>query len=75
MAEMATSCHAEITVKQALAMRDLGIKLKFLCVSCGRSVKAVRQGKGPEGIKVAAHFAHNQRNKSCPMGIGEELRT
>lgn len=66
------SCSVSLSAKQALALRDLGVKLDYRCpnVECNAAVFPVGRGKDNKGTIYAAHFEHRRRNQNCPFGIG-----
>lgn len=70
--EQMLSCDVTLNVKQALALRDLGIRFKFRCpnAECGRPVYPVSKGKDKEGRKYREHFEHDARNPKCRFGVG-----
>ena len=51
-----------INVKTALKIRHLVSEAEFLCPSCKEPVKP-----HSDGIAVAAHFEHHERNLDCPL--------
>jgi hypothetical protein len=61
-----------LTSKQALALRDLGVKLEFRCPNpdCIQPVKPIGEGKDKDGVKYKAHFEHMTRNPKCHFGTG-----
>ena len=65
------TCSATLPVKQALALRDLGIKLEFRCPHCAQPVKAVGEGKDKSGVKYKAHFEHKSWNPQCRFTVAE----
>jgi hypothetical protein len=66
------TCAVELTAKQALALRDLGVTLKYLCPNpdCRQPVKVLSKGKADAGVEYKAHFEHLNRNRNCPYGVG-----
>ena len=56
--EQMLSCVVKLSVKQALALRDLGVDLEFRCpnTECNQTVQAISKGKDKEGTKYKAHF-------------------
>jgi hypothetical protein len=60
-------------VKQALALRDLGVRVVFRCPNpeCSAPVHPVGKGKAKtDGTKYKAHFEHDKRNPKCKFGVG-----
>jgi hypothetical protein len=70
--EQMLSCVVKLSVKQALALRDLGVDLEFRCpnTECNQTVQAISKGKYKEGTKYKAHFEHLKRNPNCRYGVG-----
>ena len=65
-------CTVTLTPKQAIALRDLGVELKYLCPNqkCNQPVIAISKGKDKAGVTYKAHFEHRKRNPTCPFGVG-----
>lgn len=63
-----TLTPSELTIEQALAIRDEGSKhltdllAQLVCIECGKPVRPHK--KGPS---VAAHFEHLERNPNCKL--------
>lgn len=66
------TCSASLSAKQALALRDLGIKLDLRCpnATCNQRVFPVGKGKDKHETIYKAHFEHKNRNRDCHFGVG-----
>jgi hypothetical protein len=65
-------CSVTLSPKQAIALRELGVDLKYRCpnLECNQPVIAVSKGKDKAGVKYKAHFEHLKRNPKCQYGVG-----
>jgi len=70
-------CTVTLTPKQAIALRELGVKLEYLCPnpSCRQAVIVVSKGKDNKGVSYKAHFEHKKRNPKCQYGVGVKIQT
>lgn len=70
--EQMLKCVVTLSVKQALALRDLGVAIEFRCPNpeCNQRVHPVAKGKAKVGTKYKAHFEHDNRNPRCRFGVG-----
>ena len=70
--EQMLSCVVTLNVKQALALRDLGVDIEFRCpnAKCNQTVQPISKGKDKDGTKYKAHFEHLKRNPNCRYGVG-----
>ena len=77
IAEQMLTCAVTLTPKQALALRDLGVKLELRCPNpkCDRPVRATAKGKDKDGVEYQAHFEHLKRNPDCRFGVGIKVLT
>jgi hypothetical protein len=68
-------CAVTPTPMQAIAFRELGVKLEYRCpnAECNQPVIVVSKGKGIDGVKYKAHFEHRKQNPKCPYGIGVKI--
>jgi len=50
------ACVVRLNVKQALALRDLGVGLEFRCpnTECNQAVQPIGKGKDKDGTKYKA---------------------
>jgi hypothetical protein len=73
--EQMLKCSVSLTPKQAIALRELGVKLEYRCPNpeCDQPVIAVSKGKDSAGIKYKAHFEHIKRNRDCHYGVGIKM--
>ena len=68
----ATTCTLEVSVEQALMLRDSGdsnfkqLVEQMVCFECGKSVRPFR-----EGATTTAHFEHRERNPDCSLSDPE----
>ena len=68
----ATTCTLEVSVEQALMLRDSGdsnfkqLVAQMVCVECGKPVRPFR-----EGTTTTAHFEHWERNPDCSLSYPE----
>lgn len=61
----AQTCLLEVSVADAITLRELEVKkdlLKFRCVECGKAVRPFRASDD-----AAAHFEHVKRNPACTL--------
>jgi hypothetical protein len=67
-------CALTLNPKQAIALRDLGVELKYRCPNpeCGQSVIVVSKGKDKSGVTYKAHFQHLKRNSKCRYGVDDK---
>jgi hypothetical protein len=72
ISEQMLKCTATLSTKQAIALRELGVGLEYLCPNpqCNQPVIVVSKGKDKAGVKYKAHFEHSKRNRDCHYGVG-----
>ena len=70
-------CAVSLSPKQAIALRELGVGLKYRCPNpeCNQRVIVVSKGKDRAGITYKAHFEHLKRNPKCHYGVGVKAVT
>jgi hypothetical protein len=75
--ESMLNCTVTLNPKQAIALRELGIKLDYRCPNpeCDAPVIVVSKGKDNRGVEYKAHFEHKKRNRKCPYGKGVKTVT
>lgn len=75
VSEQMLTCTVVLTPKQALALRDLGVRLQYRCPNptCNEKVIVVGKGKDKDGVTYKAHFEHQKRNPACPFGVGIKM--
>jgi hypothetical protein len=73
--EQMLKCTVSLTPKQAIALRELGVKLEYHCPNpdCNQPVIVVSKGKDNAGVKYKAHFEHIKRNRKCHYGVGVKI--
>jgi hypothetical protein len=69
-------CAVTLTPKQAIALRELGVKLEYLCPNpdCRQPVVVMSTGKDNSGVSYQAHFEHKKRNPNCHYGVGVKVQ-
>ena len=56
--------HQEITITQALEIRQNNRNVHFVCLGCGNILFAHREKIDGQNI---AHFEHQVKNENCPL--------